>query len=138
MVLSAGIRPRLLRQVVQLSVTQQVSEAASYRCDLGLRCERCNGWNGGRHFEVIKHVLIRMYTTWLGQVWLMTVLFFSKNVLIRSSVWLCLCWAAWHGNHWTLGAVSSVGLYGDSEIQAASQVHLFGLMNLSLPLFPQE
>lgn len=79
-----------------------------------------------------------MYTTWLGQVWLMTVLFFSKNVLICSSVLLCLCWVAWHGNHWTLGAVSSVGLCGDSEIRAVSQVHLFGLMNLSLPLFPQE
>lgn len=68
----------------------------------------------------------------------MPVLFFSRNVLIRSSVLLCLCQAAWHGNYWALGAVSCVGLYGDSEIQAASQIHLLGLMNLSLPRFPQE
>lgn len=76
--------------------------------------------------------------TWLGQVWLMTVLFLSKNILIHSSVLLCLFQAAQHRNCWALGAASCVERYGDSEIQAASQIHLLGLMNLSLPLFPQE
>lgn len=68
----------------------------------------------------------------------MTVLFLSKNILIRSSVLLCLCQPALHGDCWAPGAVSCVGHYGDSEIQTASQIHLLGLMNLSLPLFPQE
>lgn len=68
----------------------------------------------------------------------MTVLFLPKTTLIHSSALLCLCQAAWHGNCWALGAGSWVGHYGDSDLQPASWIHLLGLMNLSLPLFPQE
>lgn len=78
------------------------------------------------------------FATCHGQVWFNNVLFLSKNILICSSVFLFLCQATWHENYWALGAASSVGYYGNSEIQTASWIHLLGLMNLSLPLFPQD